>query len=300
MRGPSPTINDEDLHGFVDGEIPPDRRVAVEAFLAGSSADAEKVEEWRRLGEMLRCTFARVETEQTPASILLPRPARKRTLLCQLRPSAAQDLANSQPGRRVSGGAPSGMAKAGRLAMAFAAGAFAALSGAFFIDHLHEAPGRGADRSPTTADADDRLTARARSAFAAFAPQISAKPSNSASDVARVAKAPITLVIPNLSGDGLALVGARPAPDPSGADTQDMFCLFYAGAAAEPTVALCIARAEPGGGSGFRVVELEPAGQKLISWRQGNAFYSLAAALSEARLRDLALRVSAEVAAFAR
>ena len=92
----------------------------------------------------------------------------------------------------------------------------------------------------------------------------------------------------------------RAAPARSGAPDDQMFCLFYA-KAAEPAVALCIARDEEGGGSGhFNIAEKTPSNgtDGAITWRQANAIYTLAGPLSEVELRSLADRVSAEIEAF--
>ncbi len=99
MRGGLPPISDEDLHGFVDSEIPPDQRRDVETYLASSPAAAERVENWRRQREIIRATFARVEAEPPPPAVLLPRPGRKRAFLSLLRPCAERSADGSGPFR---------------------------------------------------------------------------------------------------------------------------------------------------------------------------------------------------------
>ncbi len=309
MSGPLPTITDEDLHGFVDGELQAERRSAVEAHLANSPVDAERVENWRRQGEITRAAFARVEAEPPPSSILLPSPPRKHMFLCPLRSGAGQNLDGSQndlargPGWRNAAGAWGGLAQRRARAALFAIGAGAALTGAFFAGGLH-APEIAANIHTPAATAsgaaasDDRLAARTLSALTAFDPQTRAKPADAASG-SSPAHSQTTLVVPNLSSAGLTLIGVSPAPIIAGEAADNMLCLFYA-KATEPTVALCIARDDKGGAPGFRIAgELSSdAAAKLISWREANAVYALAGPLSEAKLRDLANRVSAEVAAF--
>ena len=53
----NPAVAEEELHAYVDGELAPDRRVAVEAWLASHPEDAARVAQWRsqaELGKMFR------------------------------------------------------------------------------------------------------------------------------------------------------------------------------------------------------------------------------------------------------
>jgi anti-sigma factor RsiW len=61
----SPVTEDE-LHAYVDGEIPPDRREAVEAWLASHPDDAARVALWRAQADAIRARYGAVATE--PAS----------------------------------------------------------------------------------------------------------------------------------------------------------------------------------------------------------------------------------------
>ncbi len=141
-----PPASDEDLHAFVDGELPLDVRRDVEAYLAASPADAERVENWRRQVALLRVAFARVEAEPTPQATLLPRPIRKRPFLNLLRscaePSAdksamiAQQGALWRQGDNGDGEVVPGFVRRRALAAAFAAGAVIALAAAYLAGHL--------------------------------------------------------------------------------------------------------------------------------------------------------------------
>lgn len=297
-----PPISDEDLHGFVDGEITPERRRAVEAFLASSPTDVERVESWRRQGDIIRAAFARVEAEPPPSSLLLPSPARKRTLFCLLRsgadhPSQGSQTASRSGRRNAAAAIQSGLAKRRSLLAAFAAGAITAFAGVFVADRLHAPPFPVS--SPSPAAADKALTKRALSALSAFKPPRLANPSSVTPDKLALAPNQNTLIVPNLSAAGLTLVGVRAAPGLASDGADGMVCLFYA-KGAEPPVALCVARDEDGGAPGLHISSQFPGngGASVISWRQADAVYSLAGALPDARLRDIANRVSAEVAAF--
>ena len=55
----SPVTEDE-LHAFVDGELPADRRDAVEAWLASHPEDAALVAAWRKQAELIRSRYGAV------------------------------------------------------------------------------------------------------------------------------------------------------------------------------------------------------------------------------------------------
>jgi anti-sigma factor RsiW len=62
----SPVSVDE-LHAYVDGMLPPDRKRAVEAWLAAHPEDAARVAEWRALAEVVRDRYGAVADEPVPA-----------------------------------------------------------------------------------------------------------------------------------------------------------------------------------------------------------------------------------------
>lgn len=63
----SPVTEDE-LHAYVDGELPADRRDAVEAWLANHPDDEARVAAWRRQAEMIQARYG--------AAIHMPVPVR--------------------------------------------------------------------------------------------------------------------------------------------------------------------------------------------------------------------------------
>lgn len=71
----SPVTQDE-LHAYVDGEIPADRRGAVEAWLASHPEDAMRVAEWRAQAEAIRARYGAIASEPTPARFDLDKLAR--------------------------------------------------------------------------------------------------------------------------------------------------------------------------------------------------------------------------------
>ena len=62
----SPVTTDE-LHAFVDGMLPADRRDAVEAWLAAHPNDAAQVEAWRAQADAIRVHFGAPANEPVPA-----------------------------------------------------------------------------------------------------------------------------------------------------------------------------------------------------------------------------------------
>ncbi|ACK49974.1 putative transmembrane anti-sigma factor [Methylocella silvestris BL2] len=304
MSGAPPAINDEDLMAFVDGELSAEQRRAVESYIASSPAAAERVEIWRQQGKALRAAFARVEAEP-PAPVLVP--YRKRTLprlirSCGSSPSgtpasaARSALADdgNEPIRRDESARRAARRRKLALVAAFAAGAGAALALVYFSDHL---PGRQAGsiwRGPPATAADDAMAQRARDALSGF----NGKTARSGSASAAAGSA---LIVPNLSDAGYALIGARAGQGASGDPGEEPFCLFYAKGSAQP-VALCIAGKDDGAAGGAAQMSLSSeagAAGAVASWRQaGGARYALAGSLPEGALRDLAGRVSKEVAAF--
>jgi anti-sigma factor RsiW len=62
----SPVTEDE-LHVYVDGELPADRREAVELWLASHPEDAARVAAWRAQAEAIRSRYGKVSTNRCPA-----------------------------------------------------------------------------------------------------------------------------------------------------------------------------------------------------------------------------------------
>lgn len=62
-------IEDEDLHAFVDGQLDPERRTEVQAFLAENPKAAERVEDYRGQAAMLHALFDPVLEEPPTAAI---------------------------------------------------------------------------------------------------------------------------------------------------------------------------------------------------------------------------------------
>jgi anti-sigma factor RsiW len=70
-------VNEDELSAYVDGELPADRRGAVEAWLATHPDDAAKVAAWRKLGDLVRVRYGTVADEKPPARLDVDRLTRR-------------------------------------------------------------------------------------------------------------------------------------------------------------------------------------------------------------------------------
>jgi anti-sigma factor RsiW len=71
-------VTEDELHVFVDDELPADRRQAVEAWLASHPEDAARVAAWRAQAEAIRARYGAVVNEPVPDRLTLKRITRSR------------------------------------------------------------------------------------------------------------------------------------------------------------------------------------------------------------------------------
>ncbi|HUI97238.1 MAG TPA: anti-sigma factor [Xanthobacteraceae bacterium] len=64
-------VSEDELHAHVDGELPADRRAAVEAWLATHPDDMARVAGWRSLADNIRARYGAVASEPIPARLNL-------------------------------------------------------------------------------------------------------------------------------------------------------------------------------------------------------------------------------------
>jgi anti-sigma factor RsiW len=67
MNEPHSPVREDELHAFVDGELPPDRREAVTAWLAEHPEQAALVAAWLAQAEAIRARYGSVANEPVPA-----------------------------------------------------------------------------------------------------------------------------------------------------------------------------------------------------------------------------------------
>jgi anti-sigma factor RsiW len=70
-------VTQEELHALVDGEIAPDRRDAVDAWLQRHPEDAARVAEWRAQADTIRLRYGPIASEPVPARFSLSDLERK-------------------------------------------------------------------------------------------------------------------------------------------------------------------------------------------------------------------------------
>lgn len=71
MTDRNTSVTEDELHAYVDGELPTDRRDAVEAWLASHPDDAALVSAWRTQAEMIRARYGAVAEESVPERLKL-------------------------------------------------------------------------------------------------------------------------------------------------------------------------------------------------------------------------------------
>jgi anti-sigma factor RsiW len=174
-------VTDDELHAYVDGELPADRRAAVEAWLAGHADDAARVSAWRLQADAIRARYSNVAGSPIPPKLQLARM--------------------SYASRRWK------LAAAAAVIMAFFLGGFA---GWMAHDTGGDAP-----------EPFDHLTAQALNAHKLYAVEVRHPVEVAAADAEHLQRwlskrVGCPLRTPNLEAQGLHLVGGRLLPTPTG------------------------------------------------------------------------------------
>jgi anti-sigma factor RsiW len=77
MTDPKIPVTEDELHAYVDNELPAERRGDVEAWLAAHPDDAERVRSWRSMAERLHARYDTVANEPVPKRLELERLAQQ-------------------------------------------------------------------------------------------------------------------------------------------------------------------------------------------------------------------------------
>jgi anti-sigma factor RsiW len=77
MTDPTIPVTEDELHAYVDDELPPERRGDVEAWLAAHPDDAERVKSWREMATALHARYDAVANEPVPQRLELERLVRQ-------------------------------------------------------------------------------------------------------------------------------------------------------------------------------------------------------------------------------
>src|ERR1700722_16714291 len=59
-------VSEDELHAYVDGELPTERRGAVESWLTTHPEDAAKIAAWRKQAELIQARYGAVADEKIP------------------------------------------------------------------------------------------------------------------------------------------------------------------------------------------------------------------------------------------
>ncbi len=70
-------VTEDELHAYVDNELPAERRGDVEAWLTTHSDDAERVRSWREMAEALHARYNSVADEPVPKRLEVERLVRQ-------------------------------------------------------------------------------------------------------------------------------------------------------------------------------------------------------------------------------
>src|ERR1700738_4857792 len=77
MTDPDIPVTEDELHAYVDDELPAERRGDVEAWLAGHPDDAERVGSWRPRAEELHARADAAAEEPVPKRLEMERLVRQ-------------------------------------------------------------------------------------------------------------------------------------------------------------------------------------------------------------------------------
>jgi len=77
MSNPRIPVTEDELHAYIDNELPAERRGDVEAWLAAHPDDAERVQSWQSMAEMLHARYDAVANEPVPKRLQPPAPKRR-------------------------------------------------------------------------------------------------------------------------------------------------------------------------------------------------------------------------------
>ena len=253
-------VAEVDLHGFVDGQLSPERRADVLRLLATSKTDRATVEAWQDQTDALRNAFAGVEREPLPSSLnLSPLP-------CLRIASVA-----FPPGLTLA--LPERAAKGGRRVVAALSIAAVVLAGTAGAWALRDAARRETAAEPRgMGSLEEGLAGQALNAL-----ETEEGAARSLSKTVRHTGAELpTTTIPDLGRAGFDLVRADAALAPAS------LVFLYENASAD-RVAISVARAvRPTAGTPAQIGE-------AFTWRRRDNVYAIAGTTSANRLRALAV-----------
>lgn len=194
------TVTEDELHAYVDGELPADRREAVGAWLAANPEQAALVSAWRAQADSIRARYGDVVNEPVPERLQLD-----------------QIIKNDITYARARGRTWASMAAAAALVAFVAGGGVGWYARAATATVTAPAP-----------NAFDKFTAEALDAYKLYVVEVRHPVEVPGSEAAHLRqwlskRIGHELNIPNLQSMGLKLVGGRLLPGPTGAAAFYMY-----------------------------------------------------------------------------
>lgn len=277
MSFTSMPIAEDDLHGFVDGEVDDDRHEAILAYLATAPAEAARVEAWRQQNSLLRAAFSQVTLEHVPMSLSFSFAPQLIDLSAFAPPLGS--LARETTPRRL-------WRRSLAFTMAaFMAGVCIALAANFWMKKY----GEFASDAFTKAAADQgRALAFLSTSALRHSPAADTIPPVALNRPGAIA--PALAILPVLKREGLQLLRGEVRGTPA----EPANCLDFADTAGVP-VALCVAAAKTPTDPNFQGLAVVSA--HSVYWRESTSLYALAAPFASARLVSLARHIRAALAA---
>src|SRR6202790_2013128 len=77
MTDPQIPVTEDELHAYVDNELPAERCGDVEAWLVAHPEDAERVQSWRAMADALHARYDAIAEERVPKRLEIERLARQ-------------------------------------------------------------------------------------------------------------------------------------------------------------------------------------------------------------------------------
>ena len=214
MSDPLAPVSEEELHAFVDGDLPAERREAVAAWLAAHPDEAARVASWRAQAEAIHARYGAAAEEPVPERLKLDYLARYAHLGRRMWMGAAAAALVAF----VIGGGAGWLARGATVAAPTGFGMFTAdaleAHKLYVVEVRHPVEVRGDERAHMTTWLSKRVGYRLR--------------------------------VPDLSAMNLKLVGGRLLPGPSGASafymyespSGERYTIYCARADAAPETAL--------------------------------------------------------------
>lgn len=267
MIDPTLPVTEDELHAYVDGELPADRVAAIESWLAVHPEDMARVAAWRAQKEAIRARYAAVAHEPVPARFDLDRLA-----------------GPDQRWRRV--------------AAAAVLAAFICGGGAGWFAHRAIISTPGPQFGATRADGDGfaAFTAEAIAAYKLYTVEVRHPVEVAANDAEHLTqwlskRLGYQLRAPQLESVGLNLVGGRLLPGPTGAAAF----LMYENAAGERYTLYCGRTRAPATALRYN----ESAAASAVYWASDDVAYVISGKSERTRLHDVAVAVHAQLEAHA-